>query len=261
VEGSASETRKAHFASVPQVQDAINRLYAVFDEKYRPTAITRMPQSYLTDETIRALLTKDRRNLTYDDIEGYSYEVWCIEPVPLETKYFLPRIIELICCWEWDSDTRYPDMPMIDNIFHGVVELGWDSWPEDEKIAIRNLFQVAFNVATTEYADDDIRNIEKHQDVSIYQWLKGLAYLVSDFGQYLRLIENHRESIFNIWHWTKRKSSAGNFFSESEFQFGVWSKEKSLEVRDRAEQQVQDWLSQPNIQYQIKSFPDYNKEW
>jgi hypothetical protein len=82
VEGSASETRKAHFASVPQVQDAINRLYAVFDEKYRPTAITRMPQSYLTDETIRALLTKDRRNLTYDDIEGYSYEVWCIEPVP-----------------------------------------------------------------------------------------------------------------------------------------------------------------------------------
>lgn len=263
MEGSTSETWnvKAHFTGVSQVRDAIERLYAVFDEKFRPTAITLMPQSYLTDETIRALLTKDRRKLTYKDIEDYSYEVWCIEPVPLETKYFLPRIIELICCWELDSSTPHPDMPMIADIFHGVVELGWDSWPEDEKMAIRNLVQVAFNVATIEYVDDDIRSLEKRQDISIYQWLRGLAYLESDFSPYLRLIENHPDSIFSIWRWTKTKHSQGKFFWGTEFQFRTWPKEKSLEVRDRAEKQVQDWLNQPNIQSQIKSFPDYDKEW
>jgi hypothetical protein len=105
---------------------AVERVYRTFST--RPRAAPQVsPYAGVTDEQIRALAAKPRRDLTKSDLERYARSAMTTWGTPADFKYFMPRILELI--------TRHPgwgDAVM----FEALNRAEWRTWPEVEREAV-----------------------------------------------------------------------------------------------------------------------------
>jgi len=120
------------------LDEALERLYAVFGERPAPRSTQYSPDAGITAEQARRLHAKPLRELSKRDLDRYARSALTTWGDVDDFKHFLPRIFELIA--------RHPgwgDAVM----FESLSRAQWDGWPQRERDAVRRFLEALWERA------------------------------------------------------------------------------------------------------------------
>ncbi len=152
-----------------QLQPLIDDCYEVF-ASYPPPRVLNASAARDPDAILKMLTSLPLRELTGEELGAYAG--WAMTTVgdTRDYKHFLPRILELAV---FDASWHGLDPPVIaGKLNYG----GWQTWPTEERTAVRALFAGAWR-----------RGFDQHPDEADPSgWLCGIAIIGGDLNAALK---------------------------------------------------------------------------
>jgi hypothetical protein len=162
--------------------------------------------------------------LTADDLSRFSWKALTTWGAVDDLKHFLPRILELIA-----GDDR---VILESEVFFGKLRMAnWPGWPERERKALENYFDVIWNACL---ADVD-------GSVWLDELLCGLGRAVEDVRPFLTTWENSRAATSYNHLYVFIEDNLGTLLKRKRFSNAFWS-----DV-DQQMRQVIRWLQAPKL--------------
>ena len=183
----------------PKVEAAVDAVYLAFASERRPASIDTCPCCF-NDGDVCALLEKQLRELTGDELSSYAESVFLTAGGPKDFHYFLPRILDLVVHPSGVATIA------VEIALGKLTRAAWTTWPANEREAVLRLFDAVMR------ADVD--------DSPLDRWLCGIALAGCDPLPHLeRLLEPGRESaLLHIYEENsiplQRKQLSSSFWSD-----------------------------------------------
>lgn len=140
--------KRKHPIQTPEAEalgDALERLYAVFMRYPLDPKMEACAHCVSAAEVAR-LSSVPLRQLSADDLQRYSFKAITTWGTVLDFKHFLPRLIEL--CAQGDI------VHGVDSTRNNLLHADWETWPQDERVAIIEFLRAAWPMQTRRYYDD-----------------------------------------------------------------------------------------------------------
>ena len=192
------------------MEHLINQLYAVFAKYAKPFDFAACECCMSADEKA-ALLTTPLRELTADQLGGYSADVFFTMGEVPDFKYFLPRVLELAV----KDEFLWPDPEVVTR---KLSLAQWLDWPTEEQRAVSELLKTKFasllNDPNTDGSDID-------------KWICALGRCLAEPTQFLGpLLEpQHQDKLLAFIEYN------GSLFTRNKLDNPFWEDARENEQR------------------------------
>jgi hypothetical protein len=205
----------------------IEDVYAAFAKRHRPTAINACP-CCVDKAEICTLLTTPLRELTSEQLSGYTSSVFLTAGGDPDFRYFLPRILEI--CLREDP---YPDREVV---LGKLTLANWKSWPANLAQPIVRLFEAGF---------DDTLTLSQDRGSEIDSWICGLSMAGLDVMPYLGklTLPSSKDALVEYFEWNADGLAKGKLTN------AFWTDEKANS------QPVLAWFNSAKVQATV--WPHY----
>lgn len=202
------------------MEHLINQLYAVFAKYPKPYDFAACECCMSPDEK-RVLLTTPLRELTADQLGGYTADAFFTVGETPDFKYFLPRILELAVREEF----LWPDPEVVTR---KLTLADWLGWPTVEKDAISDLLKAKF---------ETLLNDPNSDGSAIDQWICALGCCLPDPTPFLGplLRPQHQDKLLAVIEHN------GSLFTKNKLDNAFW------EEAGENEERVVRWFHQPAV--------------
>jgi hypothetical protein len=206
----------------PPLQQAINGVYAAFQDVSRPTSVGGCP-CCIDRKGISILLSKPLRDLSPDDLTHYATSAFLTVGAVEDYLYFLPRILEILA-------TTHDWWPEPEVVTRAVQAAGFQLWPDSRRNALMQYFEeVVGDLLSTEGSGFEIDS-----------WICALGRLHVGLAPFLSRLAASRTRLIEFYEVNSQPLVEGRLAN------GFW--DDAPEER----KQVVEWFRSPETQKMIE---------